>query len=71
LCRHCTPAEAVIQSAQNQALHNGLFNARDDSSATDDITHSNGDIFYGDSSPTIDLWTKNIFGTTDPMGLSK
>ena len=45
---------------QNRALKNTLYDARDDSSAPD-----------GDAAATINVWTKNIFGTTDPAGLSK
>jgi len=45
---------------QNRALHNTLFDARDDASAPD-----------GDGATTINIWTKNVFGTTDPVGLSK
>ena len=45
---------------QNHALHNVLFDAGDDASAPD-----------VDASTTINIWTKNVFGTTDPAGLSK
>lgn len=58
---------------QNQALHNTLFDARDDASASDDLTY-NGYTSYGDGSsygPSLNVWTKNVFGTTDPTGLSK
>ena len=64
----------------NKALHNAIFDARDDTSAgagdsvdgvAGYITDSNGEYFYGDSAPTINVWTKNVFGTTDPVGLSK
>ncbi len=56
----------------NHAVSNTLFDARDDSSAPDDLTY-NGYTSYGDNlayGPTINVWTKNRFGTTDPVGLS-
>ncbi len=59
---------------QNTALHNGLFDARDDASAPDDLTYPNGETSYGDNGyygPSVNIWTKNTFGTTDPVGLSK
>ncbi len=56
---------------QNVALHNALFDARDDASATDTVTGTNGYPYYGDGAATINIWTKNVFGTTDPVGLSK
>ena len=58
---------------QNQALHNTVFDARDDASASDDVTY-NGYTSYGDASaygPSLNVWTKNLFGTTDPVKLSK
>lgn len=58
---------------QNQALHNALFDARDDASASDNLTY-NGYTSYGDGSsygPSLNVWTKNLFGKTDPAGLSK
>ncbi len=65
---------------QNVAVHNGVFDARDDASAGPGdsadgvagyIQDSNGQYYYGDSATTINVWTKNLFGTTDPIGLSK
>ena len=58
---------------QNTALHNTVFDARDDASASDDVTY-NGATSYGDASaygPSLNVWTKNLFGKTDPAGLSK
>lgn len=55
----------------NQALHNTAFDARDDTSAPNTLTESNGYSFFGDGVATINVWTKNQFGTTDPVGLSK
>ena len=56
----------------NRALHNTLFDARDDTSAADNLYEpSNGGYFYGDGMATNNVWTKNLFGTTDPVGLSK
>ena len=58
---------------QNRALHNTVLDARDDASASDDLTY-NGYTSSGDGSsygPSLNVWTKNIFGTTDPVGLSK
>lgn len=55
----------------NRALHNTAFDARDDTSASDYLTESNGYSFYGDGIATNNVWTKNVFGTTDPVGLSK
>lgn len=58
---------------QNRALHNALFDARDDASAPDDLYYNYED-YYGDDNaygPTVNVWTKNVFGTTDPVGLSK
>lgn len=55
----------------NRALHNTAFDARDDTSASDSLTESNGYSFTGDGVATINVWTKNVFGTTDPVGLSK
>ena len=63
---------------QNVALHNTIFDARDDAagSATNDgypgyVTDSNGYYFLGDGVPLVNVWTKNIFGTSDPVGLGK
>lgn len=58
----------------NRALRNTLFDARDDATAPDDLVYPNGEVSYGDNGfygPTVNLWTKNTFGTTDPVGLSK
>lgn len=55
---------------QNRALHNTIFDARDDASAPDDTTY-NYETYYGDGVPTNNVWTKNLFGTTDPKGLGK
>jgi len=54
------PGTVPITVTQNLALHNTLFDARDDTSAPD-----------GDNAATINVWTKNLFGTTSPVGLSK
>lgn len=65
---------------QNVALHNAIFDARDDASAGAGdnaggypgyILDSNGQYYYGDGATTLNVWTKNVFGTTDPIGLSK
>ncbi len=56
---------------RNLAFSNTLFDARDDASASDVFTYPNGDTTPGDGAKTINLWTKNLFGTTDPVGLSK
>lgn len=62
---------------RNLALHNTVFDARDDASATDPLVYPNPqysflDVTYnGDGIPTLNVWTKNLFGTTDPVGLSK
>ncbi len=56
---------------QNVALHNAIFDARDDASAPDNFTDSNGQYYYGDGAVTLNVWTKNVFGKTDPAGLSK
>jgi len=55
---------------QNQAQHNGLLDARDDAAAPDTITY-NGDTYYGDGGTLYNVWNKNLFGTTDPVGLGK
>ena len=58
---------------QNIALRNTVFDARDDASASDNVTY-NGATSYGDGGsygPSLNVWTKNVFGTTDPVGLSK
>lgn len=58
----------------NRALRNTLFDARDDADAPDDLTYPSGRVSYGDNGyygPTVNVWTKNTFGTTDPVGLSK
>ncbi len=54
----------------NRALGSAKFDARDDSSAADTITY-NGTTYPGDGVPTVNVWTRNLFGTTDPVGLSK
>ncbi len=63
---------------QNIALHNAIFDARDDASGVASnsaypgyILDSNGQYYYGDGAATLNVWTKNVFGTTDPVGLSK
>ena len=56
---------------QNRAVHNAVVDARDEASASDTITDSNGEYFSGDGAKTLNVWTKNLFGTTDPVGLSK
>ncbi len=58
----------------NSALHNTLFDARDDSTAVANLTEPDGSISYADNGaygPTLNVWTKNTFGTTDPVNLSK
>ena len=58
---------------QNRALYNTLFDARDDSNAADNLSY-NGYTSYGDNGKygaSINVWTRNLFGTTDPVGLSK
>ncbi len=55
---------------QNLARHNAIFDARDDTSATGPVI-DNGNTYSGDGVPTANVWTKNLFGTTDPVGLSK
>ncbi len=58
---------------QNLAQHNAIYDARDDASAPDDVTY-NYVTYYGDAGyygPSVNVWTKNVFGTTDPVGLSK
>ena len=58
----------------NRALRNTLFDARDDSTAVADLTYPDGEVSYGDNGaygPTLNIWTKNTFGTTDPVNLSK
>ena len=54
----------------NLAQHNKIFDARDDAAAPADISY-NGGSYYGDGAPLYNIWTKNLFGTTDPKGLSK
>ena len=54
------PGDAPTTVTQNVALHNTLFDASDDASAPD-----------GDNAKTVNIWTKNLFGKTDPKGLSK
>lgn len=55
---------------QNRAQHNTIFDARDDAAAPDDITY-NGQNYYGDGATLYNVWTKNLFGATDPAGLGK
>ena len=61
----------------NRAVHNTVFDARDDASATDPLVYVNPtysflDVTYtGDGVPTHNIWKRNLFGTTDPIGLSK
>lgn len=57
--------------ALNHALRSTLFDARDDASAPDTLTYPNGYTSVGDGITTVNVWTKNQFGTTDPVGLSK
>ena len=58
---------------QNLALYNATFDARDDTSApaSSAVTYNGTDTYYGDGITTTNIWTKNLFGTTDPVGLSK
>ncbi len=62
---------------RNLAYSNTVLDARDDASATDPLVYKDPvysflDVtFPGDGVPTINLWTKNLFGTTSPVGLSK
>ena len=58
----------------NRALRNTLFDARDDSTAVANLTYPDGEVSYADNGtygPTLNIWTKNTFGTTDPVNLSK
>ena len=55
----------------NLALHNVQFDARDDASAPDNFTDADGTFYYGDGNAAANVWTKNLFGTSDPVGLSK
>ena len=55
---------------RNLAQHNIFVDARDDASAPNGIT-VNYDYYNGDGGATVNIWTKNLFGTTDPVGLSK
>ena len=64
------PGDAPNVVTQNTALRSAIFDARDDASAPDDVTY-NGNTYYGNSTATVNLWTRNRFGTTDPVGLSK
>ncbi len=55
----------------NLALHNTAFDARDDASASDTLTYPGYNTSVGDGGTTINVWTKNLFGKTDPANLSK
>ncbi len=64
--------------AHNQALHNAIFDARDDTSGVASngaypgyVLDSNGEYYYGYGASSVNVWTKNIFGTADPVGLGK
>ena len=68
-----SPGNTPNTITQNRVVHNTLFDLRDDSNAADDLTY-NGSTFYGDNEQygaSINIWTKNVFGTSDPVGLSK
>jgi len=64
-----TAAPTIV--TQNVAVHNAVFDARDDASAPDSLTDSNGQYYNGDGATTLNVWAKNVFGKTDPAGLSK
>ena len=55
----------------NLAQRNTVFDARDDASASDTLTYPGYNTSVGDGGTTINIWTKNLFGKTDPIGLSK
>jgi len=63
-------ADAPNKVTLNRAQHNAIFDARDDTSAASDITYRRR-TYFGDNAPTANVWTKNLFGITDPKGLSK
>lgn len=68
---YLAPDGAALNTVtQNRALHNALPDARDDAAASAPITY-NAASYYGLGLPTVNVWTKNQFGTTDPVGLSK
>ncbi len=54
----------------NRAQHNTVFDARDDAAAPDDVSYGGND-YVGDGAVLFNVWTKNLFGTTDPVGLGK
>lgn len=69
-----TAADVRNTVTLNRAVQNTLADARDDADAPANLTYPDGDLSYGDAGyygPSVNVWTKNTFGTTDPVGLSK